>query len=325
MFLQTYTLQYFIIIFCTTMARKKKGAAAQTAASQAAASAFRKQFESLPPEPVTAPASREASPPPLPTFLSYKELRRRHIENLRTTVEAALIPLPVDNDDDFVVPSQEDEYQDMMNKLRLQWEHMGFYTHHPNHNPANASEDEVEAILRGHPKLGRVLKEYKILLNPPKMHSLLLQFPTRNRHEEYRALNNSKPVELRIKPKCGIVELDVPVDVHNHYDIEKGVTYGRALRTSHTLQHGGSFGLAGGHGVDNEPITDYRAPNMLQGPSTERLLENFDDANNKGYVMNKITLGGMIIPFKEGDPIYMSAAFSGGTNSLMLLQTRVYG
>ena len=325
MLLHSFILKNFNTIVCTMMPRMKRGTAAEIAASQAAAKAFREQFERLPPEPVTAPASRTASPPPFPPLLLYKELRRMYLENLRPTIEASLIPLPVDDDDEFVVPSQEDEYQGMMNKLRLQWEHMGFYSHHPNHNPANASEDEVEAILRGHPKLGRVLKEYKILLNPPKMHSLLLQFPTRNRHEEYRTLNNSKPLELRIKPKCGIVELDVPVDLHNHYDIEKGVMYGRALRTSHTLQHGGSFGLAGGHGVDNEPITDYRAPNMLQGPSTERLLENFDDANNKGYVMNKITLGGMIIPFKEGDPIYMSAAFSGGTNSLMLLQTRVYG
>ena len=298
------------------MARNKKKTAANIRVNQAAANEYRQQFQRLSPEPVSAPASRAASPAPLPPVLPLKEYRRRHITSLPDTIRASLIPLPDSNDDDIVTMSPKEG----MNMMRRRWEKMGFYSTHPNNNPQNASEDEIEKMLRVHPKLGPSLKEYKLFLNPPKkMRSLLLSFPSRDGNEEYRESSGTKPLELRIKPKHGLVELDVPVNVHSHYDREKGVTYGRALRNSHLRQQGGSTALSGGLGLEFDPPTaEDRRTYLPEGPTTEKLLENFDDADNKGYVMNKITLGGIIVPFKDGDPIYMSAAFNGGMISSLI-------
>ena len=55
----------------------------------------------------------------------------------------------------------------------------------------------------------------------------------------------------------------------------------------------------------------------LEGPLFESMLKAFDEANEDGYVMNKITLGGRIEPFKDGDPIYMLATFEHGESPHM--------
>ena len=284
------------------MARKKGLKAAEISFSKDAAAQFRQQT----PIPVFCPIS-----PPLPPKLPYNELRKRNLTNLRTTVEASLAPLPQDDEMDFPLSPEEKRLKEMEDWRRL-WADAGYYANHPNHNIANASEDQLREILQSHPKLGPALKQYKLFINPPKMHSLLLQFPNRNSGEEYRAATGTKPLELRIKPKCGIVELDIPLNIHRNYDKEKGILYGKASRNSRVLQDGGSFGFAGGMGVGSKPFKDDKRAFLPEGPSTERLLDNFDDANNKGHVMNKIILGGKIVPFQEGDPIYVIATFKDG-------------
>src|SRR5690349_13839935 len=40
----------------------------------------------------------------------------------------------------------------------------------------------------------------------------VLQFPNRPSREDYSSTNASLPIELRLKPKAGLVELDVPLD-----------------------------------------------------------------------------------------------------------------
>ncbi len=197
-------------------------------------------------------------------------------------------------------------------EVYAKWAKLGYYDHHPNHNPANASEIQVKAMLQGHEKLNPILKEYKLLLNQSKKRTLLLQYPNRDFGQEYRAATGQKPLELRIKPKCGLVELDIPMNIHSNFDKEKGIEYGEALRSSQLLQQGGSYGLGGGFGVGPRAVKDDRREFPHDGPPPEKLLEKFNDSNNKGYVMNKITLGGRIVPFKDGDPIYMSATFRRG-------------
>ena len=191
------------------------------------------------------------------------------------------------------------------------WQRWGYDKHHPDQNPKNVFESE----LRDHHKLGPILKEYKLCINSQSdIRTMLIQYPTAERL--YCEANKTKPLELRIKPKCGLVEIDIPLNIHQSFDKEKGIEYGQALRDSRVLQQGGSYGLAGGMGIGSRPIKDSKSANKPEGPSMEKLLENIDDANNKGHVMNKITLGGLIEPVKEGDPIYMVATFKDGTRSL---------
>ena len=83
------------------------------------------------------------------------------------------------------------------------------------------------------------------------------------------------------------------------------------MRKVRYLPKGGAYGLAGGLGI-NSFRTAKIGTDAIDSPSRAKLMENFKESNNKGYVMNKITLGGRIIAFKEGDPIYAIATFHGG-------------
>ena len=158
-----------------------------------------------------------------------------------------------------------------------------------------------------------ILKQYKLFINDSKKRTLLIQYPNREVGAEYRGANGQKPLELRMKPKTGVVEIDIPMEIHVNYDKEKGIEYGEAMRDSRVLQQGGSYGLSGGLCVGSKSsANDARRAPMPEGPSKEKLLDNFEDANNKGHVMNKITLGGRVVPFQDGDPIYMYATFKGG-------------
>lgn len=139
---------------------------------------------------------------------------------------------------------------------------------------------------------------------------LLLQYPERSRTQPYNDANHQKPLELRIKPNTGMVEVDIPVNVHANYDKEKGVQWGEAMRNSRVLKEGGTYGLAGGLGIggatkkDEDEMEEDAIPHDV-------LLANFEDANNKGHVLNKQTLGGQIVEPKDGDPIYMLGTFVG--------------
>ena len=139
---------------------------------------------------------------------------------------------------------------------------------------------------------------------------LLLQYPERSRTQPYNDSNHQKPLELRIKPNTGMVEVDIPFNVHANYDKEKGVQWGEAMRKSRVLRDGGTYGLAGGLGVGATTKKDEDEMDEDAIPQ-ETLLANFEDANNKGHVLNKQTLGGQIVEPKDGDPIYMLGTFVG--------------
>lgn len=305
---------------------KKKVAAVETKLNQATRADSRAQNEQLPPEEETPPegsAPYHPSPPlPKASFNSIKE-ELRAARNRRTVIEDGPVPIPDD---------------DIKKTHREIWQLAGFYSNHPNHNPTAINEAYVKLMMEKSHKLGRIMAKYRLFINKPTgKRAMLIQYPNRVIGQEYRASSGNKPLELRIKPKCGLVEVDIPVDIHVNYNQEKGVEYGEAMRKSQFLQEGGSYTLGGGLGIGPKiiPRVGPRLP-PPEGPSHEKLLENFDDANNKGHVMNKITLGGQIYPFKNGDPIYMAATFKKGkhiksghqspqTFPLNILQTSALG
>ena len=194
-------------------------------------------------------------------------------------------------------------------KIRLKLENFGYKANQP--SSKRIIDAKAKQVVQK--RLGQLVKKYNVLINHASKRSLLVQYPNREIGQEYRSANGQKPLELRIKPKCGVVEVDVPINVFSNFDQTKGIEYGEAMRSSRVLQQGGSYGLGGGLGIGAKPpIKDGRRVIAPDGPSHEKLLENFEDADNKGHVMNNITLGGLIVPFRDGDPIYMTAAFKGG-------------
>ena len=133
---------------------------------------------------------------------------------------------------------------------------------------------------------------------------MILQYPNRERDKPYCSAGHQKPLELRIKPKSGLVELDIPTPVTKHYDKIKGAKFQEAVEKSRPLQAGGSYGMAGGLGVGGyvrSGIKDEnaRAPRQ-EGLETKKVLKH-------------LTLGGQIVPSNEGDPIYFVGTFNNGT------------
>lgn len=158
----------------------------------------------------------------------------------------------------------------------------------------------------------KIKSQYDIFINKTEKHIMVLQFPNRDRKQPYNMGSGEKPLELRIKPISGLVEVDVPIVVQHCYDQPKGIQYGQAMKKSRVLRQGGSYGLAGGLGVNRPvrvPRDDVRNP--VEEISEEKLLENFEDSNNKGHVLNKITLGGRIAKPENGKPNYFIGVFKG--------------
>ena len=227
-----------------------------------------------------ARATREPAEPRSPVSAAEMKKRIHEDKEQRAWVEAGLTPLPSDNVDDFPFA-----LPDMANN--------------PRRYHGDVGADEVVA-------------EYEIYINIPTKKIMILQYPNRHPGQPYSEKSGQKPLELRIKPKCGLVEVDIPMDVHSHFDKEKGIIYGEATRRSRVLQEGGSYGMAGGLGIGAKPrpTASGNQTSTVNEPTHESLLANFDDANNKGHVMNKITLGGQIVPFKPGnDPNYFIGVF----------------
>lgn len=281
---------------------RKKPVAVENKVGQAARADSRAQNEQLPPEEATPRmGSSPHQPDPRPPKASFNSTVEplKVARSSRTFVESELAPLP------------DDEIKEAHREI---WKRVGFYSKHPNHNATAINEAYIKSMMGKSHKLGKIVAKYRLCINKPTgKRAMLIQYPNRRVGQEYRAACGNKPSEIRIKPKCGLVEVDIPVDTHVEYNKEKGVEYGEAMRKSRLLQEGGSYGLGGGLGI--APKGTSRADRGVpppEGPSREKLLENFDDANNKGHVMNKITLGGQIYPFKNGDPIYMAATFREG-------------
>lgn len=191
------------------------------------------------------------------------------------------------------------------------------------HSPTEEMQREhvpVEAniqkeLIKNDPDMANYKMVYMV---DPNSRVLILRFPGRPADQPYCARNGCKPLELRIKPKHGHVEIDIPIDIHSpNWNKVKAIKYQQAMRKSSTLQQGKSYDMAGGFGVDDDAAPakkskeskDSKEDTTVKEPSLETLLSNIDDANNKGHVMNKITLGGRIQPFDPTKPRLMAGTF----------------
>lgn len=113
------------------------------------------------------------------------------------------------------------------------------------------------------------------------------------------------PSELRVKPDSGVLEVDVPLDMMDNYDRDKGMHFGRALKDTVESKGGGSHGLAGGFGI-GAPPTAGRKPSERE---RERRYGEWVDEVRSDRVLKSQTLGG-IIP--KAEPLtYMIGIFQG--------------
>lgn len=189
------------------------------------------------------------------------------------------------------------------------WRDLGYYETHPNHGKRKFGSRSAALFVDGNDE-GQVEEKYSLHINPSSKRVLLLQYPDRAFGNLYCEELKQKPTEIRIKPKSGVVEVDVPLPTAVNFDQERGIDFSLALEKNDRKD--GAHGLAGGLGVGlTRPQRD--ADGLKDDVDKAELFNDFDNAVKSGHVMNKITLGGRIVSFRENDPIYMVATFNGST------------
>ena len=161
-----------------------------------------------------------------------------------------------------------------------------------------------------------VVASYNVFVNPrlpphQKIHIL---------HQSVRYDEGSTPAfpriptELRVKPDSGVLEVDVPLDMMDNYDRDKGMQYGRALKETVEAKGGGSHGLAGGFGIGAPAGLGRKA-----AAERDRRNGEWVDEVRADRVLKNQTLGG-IVPKQE--PLnYMIGVFQGGKLSNLPLWT----
>lgn len=163
-----------------------------------------------------------------------------------------------------------------------------------------------------------VVASYDIFLTNSDISRYVLQYLDRPTGHAYDDSNGQKPTSLRLKPKTGLVEVDVPINTRLNYDIGKGVKYGDALKKSKSTREGGAYGMAGGFSATG-------AREGQGGGAAKVKAENKVKSEDVGMapgdqtpLLKVQTLGGRIKTPEDGDPVYMLAAFRGGMLSLLV-------
>lgn len=167
-----------------------------------------------------------------------------------------------------------------------------------------------------------VIGDYEVFITDSDVQRYLFQYPDRSKAQPYHEANHQQPTELRIKPKNGLVEVDIPINTAANYNVKKGVQFGEALRKSRITKAGGSHGLAGGFNSgpagraryedEDEDKIDLGAVRHYDG----HMDIDDDDERKKGVELARHTLGGRIVAPSDHDPVYMLGAFRGSKSFL---------
>lgn len=153
-----------------------------------------------------------------------------------------------------------------------------------------------------------VVASYDVLLTDSDVSRYVFQYVDREHDRPYNDQNNQRPVKLRMKPRTGLVEVEVPISTRENYDVNKGMRYGEAVQKSRSARDGGAFGMAGG-------FTAGSGAAATGGRVKMEDVEVFDNkrAVDSDSLMRVQSLGGRIKPAEEGDPVYMLATFTDST------------
>jgi DNA-directed RNA polymerase-3 subunit RPC5 len=155
-----------------------------------------------------------------------------------------------------------------------------------------------------------IVATYSVFVKPPlPAHRKLLVLQHPNMHSPApSALQPPTITQIRVKPKSGMIEVDVPLDCTSNYDKAKGMRWGSVLQRSMDSKKGGSLGLAGGFGIGAPPPRPSRraggGDNGAEGEGP-----NWNEAVRMDRVLRTQTLGGL---WAEGkDAQYMVGVFHG--------------
>lgn len=160
-----------------------------------------------------------------------------------------------------------------------------------------------------------IITSYDIYLTDSQQSQIpryVFQYVDRATNRPYDERHGQKPTTVRVKPKTGLIEVDVPIDTQLNYDVSKGRKFGEALKQSRLARDGtgggagaGAFGMAGGFNpVGQQPGARVKAEDVE--------MSDVKGEGGKAETMLRVqTLGGRIKDAEDGDPLYMLGAFRG--------------
>jgi DNA-directed RNA polymerase-3 subunit RPC5 len=156
-----------------------------------------------------------------------------------------------------------------------------------------------------------VVREYDIFMTSELARNLyLFQYPVRSRQKPYTKAQNSCPIDARLKPKAGLVEVDIPVNVGVNFDQEKGRVWGDVLRKAQQAKESGFAGKTiGGSGSRGGKRRKVKGGDDDEEGEDDIMLVDFQEAVNKGRVLNTQTLGSKMQP---DEARYMVGVFRNG-------------
>ncbi|OKL57448.1 hypothetical protein UA08_07160 [Talaromyces atroroseus] len=154
-----------------------------------------------------------------------------------------------------------------------------------------------------------IVASYDVFLTDSQIARYVLQYPDRelNNDKPYEDQNRPKPTGLRLKPKTGLVEVEVPINTSSDvYDVNKGLKYGEAMKQSRVLREGGAFGLAGGFNSQSGAAAAASRVKM----EGDNGMQDVKSSKTQTILRNQ-TLAGRIKEPEDGEPVYMLGAFRG--------------
>ncbi|KAL1591411.1 hypothetical protein SLS60_012024 [Paraconiothyrium brasiliense] len=162
-----------------------------------------------------------------------------------------------------------------------------------------------------------VIAEYDVFITPEMEQQLyVLQYLNRRPNQPFVKSEGAVPSEVRVKEQSGFIEVDVALPMKNNFNRQAGVRWGEAMRK--TKQFGQkAYGIASGFERAMPRATRPGAPpgEAIAQPALDdngnedEYVANFEDANEKGHVLNTQTYGGQLVKEDGKGPTYMLGTF----------------
>lgn len=167
-----------------------------------------------------------------------------------------------------------------------------------------------------------VVAEYDVYITPEAdaQQLYVLQYLNRPLDQALSKKNHSEPTGLRVKTESGFIEVDVPVNISQNYNRVAGVRWGEAMRKTQQIGQK-AFGIASGFERTMPRAGNRAGPGEGAAPppvtvddddNLEEYVTHFEDANEKGHVLNVQTFGGQILMDDGKGPSYMLGTFRDG-------------
>lgn len=167
-----------------------------------------------------------------------------------------------------------------------------------------------------------IIASYDVFLTDSDIQRYVFQYPDREVETKhgtggpYDDRHGQKPVNLKLKPKTGLVEIDVPIVTSaGVYDVNRGLKYGEAMKQSRVLREGGSFGLAGGFNSHSTAGAGGNGGRVKTEGGEDVEMKDIKGSNkNASTILRTQTLAGRMKEPVDGEPVYMLGAFRGSAS-----------